>query len=81
MNFSINFDDCSKAWMANKLRKGARTVYRCEAIKTDGHRCELAATPKKAAARLFCGVHARYAKKSDSNKTKSGKSDRSKDKA
>lgn len=81
MNFSINFDDCSKAWMANKLRKGERTVYRCQATKADGTPCEHPATPKKAASRLLCGIHARYAKVSDSNKTKSGKSDSSKDKA
>jgi hypothetical protein len=81
MNFSINFDDSSKAWMANKIRRGERTVYRCQAIKADGDQCCLSACPKKAAAILLCGVHARHAKFVDSNKAKSGKSERSKDSA
>jgi len=81
MNTRINFDAASKAWMSNKLRRGERTVYRCQAIKRDGAPCDQAANPKEAADKLFCGMHARHAKSAGSTTTQSGKSDRSRDNA
>jgi hypothetical protein len=81
MNTRINFSAASKAWMSNKIRKGERTVYRCQAIKTNGEPCEKAATPKVASAKLFCGLHAHQAKSAGSKTTQSGKSDSNKDSA
>jgi hypothetical protein len=67
MNVSIDFDEASKEWMANKIRKGERTVYLCQAIKRDGLPCTHAANPKEATSKLVCGIHARQAKSAGSS--------------
>jgi hypothetical protein len=57
MRSVFDFDAASKAWMANKMRKGERTVYRCQAKTKHGTQCKNSANPKEAAAKLFCGIH------------------------
>jgi len=39
----IDFDAASKAWMANKIRKGPALVYRCTQIQKNGAPCPLPA--------------------------------------
>lgn len=34
------FDESSRAWMANKKRRGAMYVYVCEHVKADGGVCQ-----------------------------------------
>jgi hypothetical protein len=39
----IDFEAASKAWMANKIRKGAMLYYKCQATLKSGVPCSLAA--------------------------------------
>jgi len=39
----IDFDAASKAWMANKIRKGPALAYRCMQIQKNGAPCPLPA--------------------------------------
>jgi hypothetical protein len=39
----IDFEIASKAWMANKIRKGAMVYYKCQATLKSGSPCKLAA--------------------------------------
>ncbi len=39
----IDFEAASKAWMANKIRKGAMLYYKCQATLKSGAPCSLAA--------------------------------------
>ncbi len=38
------FTSASKAWMKNKIRKGAMLYYKCEAKLKNGHDCTRVAT-------------------------------------
>jgi len=38
----IDFDEASRAWMANKVRKGLMINYRCSAIQKNGLQCPMA---------------------------------------
>jgi hypothetical protein len=40
----IDFEIASKAWMANKIRKGAMVYYKCQATLKSGIPCKLAST-------------------------------------
>jgi hypothetical protein len=40
----IDFEIASKAWMANKIRKGAMLYYKCQATLKSGSPCKLAST-------------------------------------
>lgn len=43
----IDFDAAHKAWMANKVRKGAMTYYRCPVIQKNGNQCPHAQVCKR----------------------------------
>jgi hypothetical protein len=38
------FDESSKAWMENKVRKGAMILYRCSYVHSTSRKCSKAAT-------------------------------------
>ena len=46
------FDECSRAWMENKVRKGAMIQYRCHYTHSTSRRCPKAAEPI-----YFCKQH------------------------
>lgn len=48
---SIDFDEASKAWMANKIRKGESYVYKCSKCKRPASNVEDLSTE------LFCWQH------------------------
>lgn len=39
----IDFDAASKAWMANKMRRGPALSYRCTQVQKNGDPCPLPA--------------------------------------
>lgn len=60
----IDFDEASRAWMANKVRRGAMIYYHCTATQKNGKPCTRIASNEHAAkhpdAPQFCTQHARY---------------------
>jgi hypothetical protein len=38
------FDESSRAWMENKVRKGAMTLYRCSYVHSTSRKCSKAAS-------------------------------------
>jgi len=54
----IDFEAASKAWMANKIRKGAMLYYKCQATLKSGLPCSLAA----AGTLHFCKRHSKTPK-------------------
>jgi hypothetical protein len=58
----IDFDEASKAWMANKIRNGPCMAYRCETITKKGQQCSKKAVPRSLATVHMCSNHLRYGK-------------------
>lgn len=60
----IDFDEASKAWMANKVRRGAMVYYRCTATQKSGKPCTRIASNEESAKNpdkpQLCTQHARY---------------------
>ena len=46
------FDESSRAWMENKIRKGTMILYRCHYTHSTSRRCS-----KAAESRFFCKQH------------------------
>jgi hypothetical protein len=57
----VDFEESSRAWMANKVRKGYLFVYRCSATEEDGRRCRNAPA-KDTACNSLCRRHLRAVK-------------------
>jgi hypothetical protein len=55
----IDFDEASRAWMENKIRRGPGMVYRCQAMKTTGDRarCSRPAIASKPSRPNLCSTH------------------------
>lgn len=51
----IDFEIASKAWMANKIRKGAMVYYKCQATLKSGAPCKLVAVGDQ----YLCKRHAK----------------------
>ena len=56
----IDFDDASRVWQANKVRRGPMLYYRCTAIQQNGCQCPRAALQGP----LHCTQHAKSYQKS-----------------
>jgi hypothetical protein len=54
------FDECSDAWMKNKMRKGASMAYVCVATTKDGNQCTRSSVIKDAFSEHLCKQHAKY---------------------
>jgi hypothetical protein len=55
MQEPIDFEAASKAWMANKIRKGAMVYYKCQATLKTGDPCKLTAVGTL----YFCKRHSK----------------------
>ena len=73
----IDFDEASAAWMANKIRRGHMTLYRCTATQKNGEQCKNPILCHKALTPLTCKRH----QSPPSMTLAKGKSLRSKDSA
>lgn len=56
----IDFDEASRAWQANKVRRGHMIYYRCIALQQNGCQCTRAAIQSP----LHCTQHAKSYQKS-----------------
>jgi len=56
----IDFDEASRAWYTNKVRRGPMIYYRCIAIQQNGYRCPRAALQGP----THCTQHAKSYQKS-----------------
>ena len=55
---AVDFDEASRAWNLNKVRKGASYVYRCPVVNGEGIRCKNAPS-KREGANGLCLTHFR----------------------
>lgn len=71
----IDFDEASKAWMANKVHRGAMVYYLCTATQKSGKSCTRISsneeTAKNPIARQLCTQHARYSSQDQKQKPQS----------
>jgi|Laugrespbdmm15sd_2_1035082.scaffolds.fasta_scaffold128429_2 hypothetical protein len=71
----IDFDEASKAWMANKVRRGAMVYYLCTATQKSGKPCTRISsneeTAKNPIALQLCTQHARYSNQNQQQKLQS----------
>lgn len=71
----IDFDEASKAWMANKVRRGAMVYYLCTATQKAGKPCTRISsneeTAKNPLALQLCTQHARYSNQDQNQKSQS----------
>ena len=51
------FDESSRAWMANKVRRGASMAYKCEAKTKAGNVCVCSAVMKNPMDPRLCAKH------------------------
>jgi len=51
------FDESSRAWMANKVRRGASMAYKCEAKTKTGNACVCSAVMKNPMDPRLCAKH------------------------
>jgi hypothetical protein len=55
------FDECTRRWHDNKIRRGASYVYKCSYVLSSNRTCQNSEEPGK----YFCATHLKYPKAKD----------------